>query len=195
MRVSSKDSLILVLALALAFVIGSRFGSTESQDQGPKSLAAEPLGPKASLNLPQGRRVPGKKIGDTRPRRGVGTRKPGTAMLYESGSGSSGSAGDIIAVTGSYGVGTSVLYVVDAKTRQLAVYEARGGSRGGRKLYLVGARRISLDLRLEGYNDESEHSYRDLERRFQKEGLSVEGSRGPAPIPTSSGDGGREPGK
>ena len=37
-------------------------------------------------------------------------------------------AGIFLAVTGSYGLGTSVLYLIDAKNRQLAVYEARGGS-------------------------------------------------------------------
>ena len=52
----------------------------------------------------------------------------------------------MIAVTGSYGVGTSVLYVIDTHTRQLAVYEARGGSPDSAKLFLVGARRIDLEL-------------------------------------------------
>ncbi|MEQ8763183.1 MAG: hypothetical protein RL885_04600 [Planctomycetota bacterium] len=60
---------------------------------------------------------------------------------------------DLIAVTGQYGQGTSVLYVVDTKRRQLAVYEAKGGTQS--KLSFVAARRIDLDLQLVGYNDES----------------------------------------
>ena len=89
-------------------------------------------------------------------------------LIYGGDSGQSASANGFIAVTGSYGVGTSVLYVIDTVSRQLAVYEARGGSPGGRRLLLVGARRIDLDLQLEGYNDESEFSYRDLSRRFER---------------------------
>ena len=57
---------------------------------------------------------------------------------------------------------------IDTNTKQLAVYEARGGSAGGRKLFLVGARRIDLDLQLVGYNDDSETEvhYEQLQRRF-----------------------------
>ena len=93
-------------------------------------------------------------------------------LLYGGESGQSAAANGLIAVTGSYGVGTSVLYVLDTRSRQLAVYEARGGSPGSRRLVLVGARRIDLDLQLEGYKDESEFSYRDLVREFQRRGAS-----------------------
>jgi hypothetical protein len=76
----------------------------------------------------------------------------------------------ILAVTGSYGVGTSVLYLIDTVSRQLAVYEARGGSQGSRRVYLVGARKIDLDLQLQGYNDESEWPYEELLRKFEGRG-------------------------
>ena len=89
-------------------------------------------------------------------------------VYFEQGGGSGGAAGDLIAVTGSWGVGTQVLYVVDAKTRNLAVYEARGGSKSTRRLTFVGARKIDLDLQLEGYNDESEFDYQALRQRFEK---------------------------
>ena len=72
------------------------------------------------------------------------------ASIYDSDDGTAAQGDGIIAVTGSYGVGTSVLYVIDTKSKQLAVYEARGGSGNGRRIYLVGARRIDLDLQLEG---------------------------------------------
>lgn len=89
-------------------------------------------------------------------------------LVYGEEGGSSASANGFLAVTGSYGVGTSVLYVLDTNTQQLAVYEARGGSEGSRRVTLVGARRIDLDLQLEGYNDESEYSYEQLRRRFER---------------------------
>ncbi len=89
-------------------------------------------------------------------------------LLLDGGGGNGAAANGFIAVTGSYGVGTSVLYVLDTNTKQIAVYEARGGSPGSRRLYFVGARRIDLDLQLVGYNDESdpEVQYDSLKRRF-----------------------------
>ena len=114
-------------------------------------------------------------------------------LVYGGDGGQSGIANGFIAVTGSYGVGTSVLYVLDTVHKQLAVYEARGGSGGSRRLVLVGARRIDLDLQLEGYNDESEFSYRDLARRFERRGQtgpSADASAGRA----EGGDSGRESG-
>ncbi|MGE3173202.1 MAG: hypothetical protein AB7O97_11310 [Planctomycetota bacterium] len=98
---------------------------------------------------------------------------PGTAaapIVYPEGGGQSASTNGFLAVTGSYGVGTSVLYLVDTVNRQLAVYEARGGSAEQRRIVLVGARKLDLDLQLEGYNDRSEYDYRELRRVFEKRG-------------------------
>jgi hypothetical protein len=61
------------------------------------------------------------------------------------------SNGDMIAVTGNYASGSSVLYVIDTKSRNLAVYETRNG----RDLVFVAARKIDYDLRLERYHDKS----------------------------------------
>lgn len=94
-----------------------------------------------------------------------GANQPGM-LVYGEENGTGVSANGILAVTGSYGVGTSVLYVIDTNTKQLSVYEARGGSRGSRRITHVGARRIDLDLQLRSYNDESEYQYDDLERLF-----------------------------
>ena len=102
--------------------------------------------------------------------------KPDEPLVYGGDAGQSGSANGFIAVTGSYGVGTSVLYVLDTVTKQLAVYEARGGSAGSRRLYLVGARKIDLDLQLQGYNDESEYEYSELKQLFERNRRSVPGS-------------------
>lgn len=82
--------------------------------------------------------------------------------------GHAASANGFVAVTGSYGIGTSVMYLIDTVNRQLAVYEARGGSSEQRRVVLVGARRLDLDLQLRGYNDRSEYEYSQLEELFQK---------------------------
>lgn len=93
---------------------------------------------------------------------------PDDQIVYTEEHSGSMSANGFLAVTGSYGVGTSVMYLVDTVNRQLAVYEARGGSAEQRRIVLVGARRLDLDLQLHGYNDRSEYEYSDLEKLFAK---------------------------
>ncbi len=78
---------------------------------------------------------------------------------------------DMIAVTGVDVTGVSVLYLIDTKSKHLAVYQASGGSGGTQGVKLVGARDISLDLQLEGFNDKTEYKgrplrFKDLEKRF-----------------------------
>jgi len=129
------------------------------------------------LSLFQGRRLPDDPRNRTRPNpvpkpKGTGVEKT-EPLIYDSDAGPAAIGNGIIAVTGSYGVGTSVLYVIDTLNKQLAVYEARGGGSNGRRIYLVGARRIDLDLRLEGYNDKSEHSYEELAHMFKANGLKA----------------------
>ncbi|HLQ38691.1 MAG TPA: hypothetical protein VK348_12860 [Planctomycetota bacterium] len=98
----------------------------------------------------------------------TGTAAP--PVVYTEDSGHTASANGFLAVTGSYGVGTSVLYVIDTVNRQLAVYEARGGATEQRRVVLVGARRIDLDLQIRGYNDRSEYDYEDLKKSFDHRG-------------------------
>jgi hypothetical protein len=138
------QSVVVVVLLAAAFLAGRGSQWLAAQDgRGPKPQTP-PSGPIT-----------------------VGPDKEPELLVYGESTGGSASANGVIAVTGSYGVGTSVLYVIDTNTKQMAVYEARGGSRSTRRLTLVGARRIDLDLQLEGYNDDSEFSYAALQRRFE----------------------------
>lgn len=80
----------------------------------------------------------------------------------------------MIAVTGVDITGQSVLYLVDTVSKQLAVYQASGGAAGTHSIKLVGARRIDLDLQLEGLNDKTEVdgkslSYSELRATFERE--------------------------
>ena len=83
----------------------------------------------------------------------------------------------MIAVTGLDVTGQSVLYLIDTDTEQLAVYQAAGGASSTRGVRLVGARNISLDLMLDGFNDKTEDQkgralkYKDMERAFRDSGL------------------------
>jgi len=82
--------------------------------------------------------------------------------------GNADSNGQMIAVTGIDLTGTSILYLVDTEKKQLAIYQATGGSESMQGVKLVGARRIDLDLQLEGFNDRSQYPYDELEQRFAK---------------------------
>lgn len=80
----------------------------------------------------------------------------------------------MIAVTGVDITGQSVLYLVDTESKQLVVYQASGGAPGTNSIRLVGARRIELDLELDGFNDKTTIdgqplTYKDLARRFERE--------------------------
>ena len=80
--------------------------------------------------------------------------------------GTADSNGRMIAVTGVDVTGSSILYVIDTVDPHLAVYQANGGSGSSQGIEFVGARRIDLDLQLDGLNDRSEFTYQDLEERF-----------------------------
>lgn len=108
-------------------------------------------------------------------------------IVYAEEGGQGAAANGFLAVSGSYGVGTSVLYLIDTVNRQLAVYEARGGSAEQRRVVLVGARRIDLDLQLRGYNDRSEYQYGDLEELFQKRDRKGESSVVAPPVSVPPG--------
>ncbi|MBM3987346.1 MAG: hypothetical protein FJ294_05255 [Planctomycetes bacterium] len=84
--------------------------------------------------------------------------------------GTADSNGRMVAVTGTDITGASVLYLVDTEKMRLAVYAAAStGSYQG--VRLVGARRIELDMELNGYNDKSEYPYGELEKLFAEKGL------------------------
>ncbi len=94
-----------------------------------------------------------------------GTQPPPPQVVQGLGAiANSDSNGTMIAVTGTDLTGSCVLYLIDTETKQLAVYQATGGTKSLRGVELVGARRIDLDLALEGYNDKSEYSYAELEK-------------------------------
>lgn len=100
-----------------------------------------------------------------------GTQPPPPQVVQGLGAiANSDSNGTMIAVTGTDLTGSCVLYLIDTETKQLAVYQATGGTKSLRGVELVGARRIDLDLALEGYNDKSEYSYGELEKQFAKGG-------------------------
>jgi hypothetical protein len=98
----------------------------------------------------------------------VGGDPPSAALPQLTSIANADSNNTMIAVTGIDITGASILYLVDTVNRNLAVYQATGGSENTAAIRLVGARNIDLDLRLDGYNDKSEYSFKDLESRFEE---------------------------
>ncbi|MEE8466861.1 MAG: hypothetical protein V3T22_00300 [Planctomycetota bacterium] len=96
-----------------------------------------------------------------------------------SGGGNADSNGSMIAVTGMDVTGQSILYLIDTESKQLCIYQASGGSSSTQGVKLVGARRIELDLMLDGFNDKTESngkalSFKDLQRAFESQGHTVD---------------------
>ncbi|MCH2107591.1 MAG: hypothetical protein MK291_13240 [Planctomycetes bacterium] len=89
-----------------------------------------------------------------------------TAVPASPGGATADSNGSMIAVTGTDMTGAMVLYVIDTESKHLAVYQASAGAKSSQGIKLVAARRIGLDLELDGYNDKSEHSYKALRDMF-----------------------------
>lgn len=94
----------------------------------------------------------------------------------------------MVAVTGVDVTGASILYLVDTVNYRLAVYQANGGSSSSQGIKLVGARRIDLDLQLDGLNDKSDYTYKDLRKLFTEQGLLPATAESPQP---ALGTGGR----
>ena len=86
--------------------------------------------------------------------------------------GTADSNGSMIAVTGVDMTGQSILYLIDTESKHICVYQATGGSKSTRGIEFVGARRIDLDLQLDGFNDKTESQgrplgYKDLLKKFE----------------------------
>lgn len=72
----------------------------------------------------------------------------------------------MIAVAGPDMTGGNVLYVIDTIEKRLSVYAATGGSKSMASVTWVGARNIGLDFAVDGWNDKSQHSFKDLQDRL-----------------------------
>lgn len=86
--------------------------------------------------------------------------------------GTADSNGSMIAVTGVDMTGQSILYLIDTESKHICVYQATGGSKSTRGIEFLGARRIDLDLQLDGFNDKTKSegrslTYKDLLKRFE----------------------------
>jgi hypothetical protein len=93
--------------------------------------------------------------------------EPKTIPPAVPGYGSADSNDQMIAVSGIDVTGGSLLYIVDTQNRHLSVYQATGGTTSTMQLKWIGGRNIDLDLQVDGFNDKSEFSYKELARQFE----------------------------
>ena len=97
--------------------------------------------------------------------------------LLTPGYGTSDSNGRMIAVTGVDVTGGSILYLIDTESRHISVYSAQGGTSSTANIKWVGGRNIDLDLQVDGFNDKSELSYKELAQRFSESGAAATADR------------------
>lgn len=83
-----------------------------------------------------------------------------------SGYGTADSNRTMIAVTGIDVTGGSIMYLIDTESRHLSVYSASGGTGSMMNVKWVGARNIDLDLQVNGFNDKSQYTFKELAERF-----------------------------
>jgi hypothetical protein len=119
---------------------------------------------------------------------GSGGGPPTQVLPVTTGAATADSNNRMIAVTGVDITGASILYLVDTVNYRLAVYQANGGTGATQGVKLVGARRIDLDLLLDGLNDKSDYTYKKLRQMFEDQGLltPAQGSAG-AVVPPEDG--------
>jgi hypothetical protein len=70
-----------------------------------------------------------------------------------------------VAVTSPIGSGESVLFLIDSKTEQVAVYRYRRG----KGLEFMAGRKIQYDLKISGYQDVSEFTHGEMKRLYHKQ--------------------------
>jgi hypothetical protein len=89
------------------------------------------------------------------------------------GYGTADSNASMIAVTGVDVTGGSILYLIDTQNRHISVYSAQGGTSSTSNIKWIGGRNIDLDLQVDGFNDKSEISFKELARRFAENGADA----------------------
>ena len=98
------------------------------------------------------------------------TQAPQPMRIATQGYGTSDSNGRMIAVTGVDVTGGGILYLIDTESRHISVYSAQGGTSSTSNIKWIGGRNIDYDLQVDGFNDKSELSYKELAKRFADNG-------------------------
>ena len=163
-----RDYLIAALVGALLFVTGVWLGTSDLLSESILPAAnAQGFDPEAPV-VDDGSGAAASGAGN--PNIGINiNNNPNSNITGRGTSASFGSDSNsnnrFVAVTSPIGSGESVLFVLDAKTDQLAVYQyvRRKGLR------FVAGRKVDYDLKISGYQDISEFSRNEMRRLYEKE--------------------------
>ena len=153
-----RDMVIAAMAAALLFTAGLLVGrsgddivpSANAQDTPPGGLV--PQNPKGAAN--------GITIGQD-PLAPLKSRVTTTGPTASD----SNSNNRFVAVTTPIGSGESVLFLVDSKKEQIALYQFDRN----KGLKFLAARKIDYDLMIDGYQDMSEFTRAELKKEYQKQ--------------------------
>ena len=170
-----RDYVIAALAAALLFCLGIFVGNGASflsdavaQDAtgaggsqgGGDDGSFSPTDPLGQHAQPDPTQPSGLRLGNTTPNIRPGFGNNPTASLASD----SNSNNRFVAVTAPVGSGESVLFLIDSKNDQVVVY--RYLRRKG--LQFLAGRKIDYDLRIKGYQDQSDFSRDEMKRLFEK---------------------------
>jgi len=153
-----RDYVIAALAALLLFGAGLLVGGAGGDSVLPAAQAQD--GSSGGLDPSQNQSGDGITIG----------QDPNDAIRSRLGSSSttasdSNSNNRFVAVTSPIGSGESVLFLVDAKKEQIAIYRFDRN----KGLKFLAARKIDYDLRIDGYQDMSEFTRSELKKEYQKQ--------------------------
>jgi len=153
-----RDFVIAALAAALIFTAGLLLGGAGSVL--PQAEAQDNGAANSGGSVPPGTASPGITIGND-PLAALRNRNTTAAPTASD----SMSNNRFVAVTTPIGSGESALFILDAKTEQLAVYRFLRN----KGLAFMAARKIDFDLKLNGYEDHSEYSREKLRLEYEKQ--------------------------
>ncbi|MEM8883981.1 MAG: hypothetical protein AAGD14_07935 [Planctomycetota bacterium] len=153
--------MIAALAAALLFAAGVLVGRT-GEEILPTASAQDNAGglPVNNPNGPAAQNGPGVTITQD-PLAPLKSRVTTTGPTASD----SNSNNRFVSVTSPVGSGESVLFLIDSKKEQVAVYKFNRN----KGLRFLAARKIDYDLRIHGYQDESEFTRDELRTQYDKQ--------------------------
>lgn len=155
-----RDYLIAGLAAALLFALGLLVGRESSVL--PTAMGQDPATHNGNApEAPVGGNVGGGITITQQPDHAPGLEGRTRAETATD----SDSNNRFVAVTSPIGSGESVLFLIDSKTEQVAVYRYRRA----KGLEFLAGRKIEYDLKISGYQDISEFSHDEMKRLYHKQ--------------------------
>jgi len=157
-----RDYLIAALAAGLLFTGGMLVGRAAPDLPAAQAQGGEGFNPEQPVNQPGANNPSGQPPGGITINPAPSMRPGAEGRTVAQQASDSNSNNRFVAVTCPVGSGESVLFLIDAKNDQLAVY--RYIRRKG--LEFLAGRKIDIDMKIYGYKDRSEYTRDKMERMY-----------------------------